>query len=171
MCGTPPPQSPWAASNHYSRKKLVENKNSTVCDSPQGKRHQSGGIFPLIIFCFQFPRSTGVVLGCWVWARQLKVWNIPLAVLQNEHMFLQAPDQMSRVCGALRKSQELRDMGVLVFSICDSNVKKRIFLITPSSHRNQPIQTKKQRSISKLEKKVVVVKLRKNDPLLTAFQG
>ena len=94
-----------------------------------------------------------------------------MAVLQNEHMFLQIPDQMSRVCGALRKSQELRDMGVLVFSICDSNVKKRIFLITPSSHRNQSIQTKKQRHISKLEKKVVVVKLLKNDPLLTAFQG
>lgn len=87
------------------------------------------------------------------------MWNIPLAVLQDEHMFFQASDQMSRVCGALRKSQELRDIGVLVFSICDSNVKKSIFLITPSSHRNQPIQTKKQRSISKLEGTVVVVKL------------
>ena len=58
MSGTPLPQSPRAASNHYSRKKLVENKDSTVCDSPQEKRHQSGGIFPLITFCFQFPRST-----------------------------------------------------------------------------------------------------------------
>lgn len=110
-------------------------------------------------FVSDSPGAHGVVLGCWVWARQLKVWNIPLAVLQDEHMFFQTSDQMSRVCGALRKSQELRDIGVLVFSICDSNVKKSIFLITPSSHRNQPIQTKKQRSISKLEGTMVVVKL------------
>ena len=33
-------------------------------------------------------------------------------------------------------------MGVLVPSTCDSNVKKGLLLITPSSHRNQPIQTK-----------------------------
>lgn len=45
----------------------------------------------------------------------MKAEKIPLALPQNEHMFPKSPpNQVSRACHALRKSQDLQDVGASV---------------------------------------------------------
>lgn len=85
----------------------------------------------------------------------IKARKIPWAMRQNERVSQVPTDPVSRAYHALRKPQDLEDVGFLVILVL-----KIVFLLTPSSNTNQLIPRKKQRSSPKLEGKSVSWKLR-----------